>query len=291
MYSTRKLITITLDGLDDMLPAVRAALADSDGLDRLVPVYGQSPRSRIVILALAALLLGLGFDAWGPDFPGKQFVTWPAVVLGLIFALIFRHFLFQSQARKQGKADFALLAASLIPAVGIVLLGVTIAGDARVALAPTPHSGGVFAALGTLVLWLTGLLGIVAAITISVASLCYSRDWLHALKDLAIRLLTFRIIIWVMSLIMIEFGIIGNLVGMLLTNLLSLSIPQWIPDFVDQVSYAALLSLAYLAVIGGTWTVCRDNYQVLLQTGHVDILTAVSALLDDEQPATSAEEG
>ena len=283
MYSIKKLASISWDGLDDMLPAVREAMANADGIQCLEPVYGPAPRPTIIALALLALAAGFWFEAKGPDLPGKQYVTWPAVALGLLFALVFRRFLFQDKTSEKPAADFALLAASLIPAVLILLLGIALFGDARVALAPDPNSGGIIGVLGNISLWLTGLLGIVAAIAISVASLCYSRIWPQALMDLAVRLLTFRIIIWVMSLIMIEVGVIGKIVGAIVEGLLSISIPQWLPDLVDQISYAGLLSLAYLAVIGGTWTVCRDGYTTLLETGHVDILLEINNLLKDDE--------
>ena len=283
MYSIRKLASVSWDGLDDMLPALREAMADADGSKRLVPVYGPAPRATIIGLAVLALAVGFWFEARGPELPGKEFVTWPAVVLGLLFALIFRHFLFQDKTSKKLPADFCLLAASLIPAVLILLLGIIVFGDARAALAPDPDNGSIVGVFGDLAMVLTGLLGIVAAIAISVASLCFSRDWLTALKDLAIRLLTFRIIIWVMSLIMIEIGIIGNIIAAILEYLISLSIPEWIPELIDQLSYAGLLSLAYLAIIGGTWTVCRDSYAALLETGHVDILDGLNSLVDHRQ--------
>ena len=283
MYKIKKLAIISWDGLDDMLPAVREAMDDAAGLQRLAPVYGPAPRAGIIALALLALLAGFWFEASGPELPGKEYVTWPAVALGLLFALVFRRFLFQDNASDQPAADFPLLAASLIPAVLILLLGIAVFGDARVVLAPNPNNGGIVGALGDVALWLTGLLGVVAAIAISVASLCYSRQWPRALMDLAIRLLTFRVIIWVMSLIMIEVGIIGKIAAVILESLFSISIPQWLGELVDQLSYAGLLSLAYLAVIGGTWTVCRDSYAALLETGHVDILKEISGLLKDDK--------
>ena len=283
MYSIKKLASISWDGLDDMLPAVREAMADADGSKRLEPVYGPAPRATIIALSLLALAVGFWFEAKGPDLPGKQYVTWPAVALGLLFALVFRRFLFRDKTSEKPAADFVLLAASLIPAILILLLGIALFDDARVALAPDPDGVGIIGVMGNISLWLTGMLGIVAAIAISVASLCYSRMWPQALMDLAVRLLTFRIIIWVMSLIMIEVGIIGRFVGAIIEGLLSVSIPQWLPDLVDQISYAGLLSLAYLAVIGGTWTVCRDGYSTLLETGHVDILLEINNLLKDDE--------
>jgi hypothetical protein len=242
------------------LPAVRAALAESDGLRRLELVYGPSPRTKIALLTLLSLVLGFWFENAGPEFPGKAYVTWPAVALGLVFAMVLRYFLFRDGNSDQRDDCFPLLAASLIPGVVILLLGIALFGDARVSLAPETRVGGVVGALGNLALWVTGLLGIVAAIAISVASLCYSRNWIQALIDLAMRLLVFRIMVWVMALIMIEVSIVGTFLTAIVEGLFSIAIPDWLPQLADQLSYAALLSLAYLAVIGGTWTTCRDSY-------------------------------
>ena len=169
----------------------------------------------------------------------------------------------------------------------ILLPGIALFGDSRLGLLLNSGSGGILALTGDFALWLTDLLGIVAAIAISIASLCYSRNWPEALKDLAIRLLMFRIIIWLMALIMLEVGIIGKIFAAIIGALLSISIPQWIPELLDKLSYAALLGVAYLAVIGGTWTVCRDHYNKLLETGHVDILAELSSLVDQRKKPDS----
>ena len=63
MYSIKKLASISWDGLDDMLPAVREAMADADGIQCLEPVYGPAPRTTIIALALLALAAGFWFEA------------------------------------------------------------------------------------------------------------------------------------------------------------------------------------------------------------------------------------
>ena len=50
------------------------------------------------------------------------------------------------------------------------------------------------------------------------------------------------------------------------------------PDAIDQISYAGLMSIVYLAVIGATWRVCRKSFAELLANGQVDVLATVTEL-------------
>jgi len=114
--------------------------------------------------------------------------------------------------------------------------------------------------------------------TIAIGALCFSRNWSRALIDLAVRLLVFRILIWVTALVTIEIGVVGLVVGGIINGLTGWSLPDWVETLADQISYAVLLTTVYLAVIGGTWVVCRGSMRELIETGHVDILKGIGAL-------------
>ena len=261
---------IAQEGLTDLLPAVRQAFNDDPTDDRLDQVFGSSPRATILALAVVGIVVGELFGWFGPDFELKEYIHWPAVVVGVLYAVMIRRYLFGSQ---QAKAeDFPWLAASLVPAV-VLLVIVT----ATSTLVSGLYEGSSAPALlwtvtGSILVAITDALGVAAALTIAVAALCFDRNWMRALWDLAIRLFCFRLMVYVTALVMLEIGIVGSILSEIFEGILGLKIPEWLPELADQIGYAALLTVVYLAVIGGTWTVCRNGFAELLQTGHVRIL-------------------
>jgi hypothetical protein len=277
-----------MDGLDDMLPALREVWQDPDAAARLRPLLGPRPLLASLGLGLLALALGIWFDQAGPELPGKEFVSWPALFLGLMLAILLRRFLFQSPHGNESSTEFTQLAATLIPAIAVVLIGIALTGGAGVHPGSSSGPPGWLGSLSMLVESVTDLLGVTAALVIAVASLCYSKAWMSALMDLATRLFVFRIMIWITSLILIEIGIFGKIAAGLLDGLLGISFPQWLPELLDLLSLAGLLSVAYLAVIGGTWTVCRDTYAELLAEGHVDILARLAELVGGDDKGDQA---
>lgn len=272
MYNLRHLSGIVRDGFSDMWPALRVAFNDSTEDDRMYEVYGSNPRIGVCALAILGAVLGMLFVKVGPNFQFMQYVSWPAVAVGLLFAAVIRRYLFSRQLAK--KEDFPWLAASLAPAICLAVV---------IELIPDLTAGSVGsendqARLGSVLVTLTQALSIAAAMTIAIATLCFSQQWPRALIDLATRLLVFRILVWVTTLVLIDIGIVGQLIGALVQGLTGWSLPQWLADLSDQLSYALLLTTVYLAIIGATWTVCRQNFGTLLETGQVDILKAIEKL-------------
>ena len=165
--------------------------------------------------------------------------------------------------------DFPWLAASLAAPLALLTLEFLLGQVVGEILSPpteTPRSGLL---LGELLVMLTHALGVAAAMTIAVAALCFSKNWGRGLWDLAKRLLVFRIMVYVTTLILLEIGIVGPIISGVLHRILDFHIPEWIGEFADQVSYAGVMSVIYLAVIGATWTVCRRSFGELLASGEV----------------------
>ncbi|MEO1576936.1 MAG: hypothetical protein AAFU65_18475, partial [Pseudomonadota bacterium] len=100
----------------------------------------------------------------------------------------------------------------------------------------------------------------------------------RALVQLAVRLFVFRIMVWVTTLVLLEIGIVGPIVAGVLRGVFGFSLPEWISDLADAISYAVVMSVIYLAVIGASWTVCRQRFGALLRTGDVDVLQEVARL-------------
>lgn len=261
-----------------MAPAVRQAFNDDPADDRLELVYGSRPRLNIIGIAIAGIVAGSLIAGFGPNFAIKQEINWPAVLVGVAFATLIRRYLFRSaQARAE---DFPWLAASLAPAV-VLLMAVSMVS--RFAGGPDGPDTVSTIGLGNVLVAITDALGVAAAFTIAVTALCYSRNWLQALWDLAVRLLVFRIMVWVTALVMLEIGVVGPIVSGLLRGVFGIRLPDWLPELFDQLSYAALLSVVYLAVIGATWTVGRKSFDELLATGQVDILATIAAMAEDPE--------
>ena len=218
MYNVKWLSRVARHGLSDLLPAVRQAFNDDPTDDRLELVYGARPRLNIVLIAFAGIVVGGLFSGPGPDFPFKEEINWSAVIVAIVHGLLIRRYLFGTADAKE--EDFPWLAAALAPAAAALMLVSTLAQ-----LAPDPDDPQTATAfLGDLLVAVTDALGVVAALTIAVATLCFSRNWLHALWDLGVRLLVFRLTIWLMALIMLEIGVVGPIVSALLSGIFGINL-------------------------------------------------------------------
>jgi len=284
LYSIKHLFQVAREGLDDMAPAMRQAFNADTTDDRLDQVYGASPRARIIGWSVLGVVAGGIFSRLVPDLPVNEYIHWPSVAVGLIFAVLIRRYLFAGDgaARDGVRAeDFPWLAASLAAPVALLMAQSMITWVfGEIARAGAPDTGqGLF--IGELLVAATHALGVAAAMTIAVAALCFSKDWPRALLDLAVRLLVFRIMVYITTLILLEIGIVGPIISGILRRFFNWRIPQWLSQLADQISYTAVMSVIYLAVIGATWVVCRRNFGELLQTGQVDILKTIADMAED----------
>jgi len=276
MYSPRHLFRVARRGLADMIPALRQALnanPDDDQLDRL---FGSRPRVAILLITLIGLLIGYGLQSALNNIWIFQLVHLPAVLFGGLYALLYRRYLFQDPAA--GKDDFPWLAGALIPpAVALVIVAfLSRAVNGFEALGGAPG----WTVIGEVLDAMADSLSVAAGLTIGVAALCYSQRWSEAIKSLIRRLIVFKIVVWVMVLIFVEIGIVGPILGALVEGLLGINLPHWLGDFSDQLSYALLISVIYLAIIGGTWTACSRAFPKLLAQGEVDILQELETMAE-----------
>jgi len=287
MYNLRHLGNIAQEGLSDLLPAVRQAFNDDPTDDRLNQVYGPRPRRTILLMSIAGIVAGWLLDRLLSDFPFREYVNWSAFVVGLLFAAVLRRYLFNTQ--KAEANDFPWLAASVVPAI-VLLMVVAVVSDIASAGSEPGDAGPAGVLLGTVLVMFTDALGVAAALTIAVAALCFSRNWLPALRDLAVRLFVFKLMVWITALILLEVGVVGPILAVLLDVIFGIRIPPWLPELADQLSYAGLLSVAYLAVIGATWTVCRRSFGELLDTGQVNVLETIADMAKDPKRKKRREE-
>lgn len=280
MYNVRHLLGIAQSGLSDMVPAVRSAFNDDRTDDNLDKVFGEKPRYRILGITLAGLL---GGEIIAHLFPSllvdnyiiNEYVNWSAVVIGMVFALLFRRYLFESGHAKED--DFPWLAASLVPAavaLAIIAFAKQVFGGSLDFIEDAPAWTGI----GAILVGVVNAFAVVAALTIAVAALCFSRNWIKALMDLAVQLLIFKIMVWVTVLVIVDIGIVGPILAGIIERVLNIRFPHWLADLADQLTLAALLSVAYGALVGAVWTVCKENFGTLLQEGEVRILTSLSEM-------------
>ncbi len=276
MYNIRHLAGIAMEGFADMGPAVRQAFNANPDDDRLDEVYGSPPRTRIMALAVFAIAAGELITGLLPGLALTQFIHWPAAVLGLVFAVVIRRYLFIGKNVREGvkEEDFPWLAASLAMPLGLLLLEFLISQVVA-------RLGGSGLAFGDVAVMFVNQLGVAAAMTIAVAALCFSSNWTKGLWNLAVRLLVFRIMVYVTTLILLQIGIVGPILTRILNSVFGVRIPEWITDLADQLSYVGVMSVIYLAVIGATWTVCRRSFGELLEAGEVDILKTMEELSKD----------
>ncbi|WP_376696188.1 hypothetical protein [Wenzhouxiangella sp. EGI_FJ10305] len=274
MYNLRHLFRVARRGLSDMLPALVQAFNDRHDDDRLDRVFG--PRPRITVLAVTAIgiLLGYGLQAALEGFAVFGFINVAAVLFGAGYALAYRHYLFGDPTASED--DFPWLAAALIPpAVALVL--VSFIGRGLDGFETLPSAPG-WTMVGGVLDALADSLGVAAGLTIAVASLCYSKAWPAAVKTLVRRLIVFKIMVWIMVLVFVEIGVIGPILGAFMEGILGIDLPAWLGDFADQLTYAVLMTIIYLAIIGGTWTACRRSFGRLLRDGEVDVLETLQAM-------------
>lgn len=258
-----------------MRPALLAAFNDNPFDDHLHRVFGARPRLKIVLLVAVMLTLGVAFNVTVDEYSIKEHLNWPAVFTGAAFAFLLRRYLFRSN--EADAADFPWLAASLIPAgIGLVILSVItqiVAGiDAPAGEAP------LFAYLGPMLIIGVNAIGVTAAFTIAVAALCYSRNWLIALRDLAIQLFIFKLMVGVTLFVLVDVGIVGPILAKLIEHFSGYRFPEWLADLSDELTYVAVLGVVYFAIIGATWTVCRQCFSELLRDGDVRVLATIEKM-------------
>ena len=277
MYNVKRLMMIAREGLTDLLPSIRQAFNDDPTDDQLDQVYGSSPRANILGLAVVGVIAGELLARILPNFSLKEFIHWPAVIIGVFHAVLIRRYLFDSTQANPG--DFPWLAASLVPATLLLVVVTAVSSMASGIVGASEF----WPVIGLILVAVTDAIGVAAALTIAVAALCYHQNWIKALGDLAIRLFVFKLMVWVTVLVMLEIGIVGPIVSALFEGILGWRIPSWIPELLDQVSYVALMTVIYLAVIGATWTVCRKSFPELLETGYVPILDTIVEMAKDSE--------
>ncbi len=258
-----------------MRPALTRAFNDNPNDDRLNQVFGRRPRLVIAALILGTAALGMVVRYGVGEFPGRTLLNWPAVFSGLVFAIALRRYLFgDGQASDR---DFPWLAGVLIPAAAVPVLIAIIAE--LVVNVPQPLDGGPgFTVVGDIALLLVSSLGVAAAFTIAVAALCYSRNWVKAFMDLAGQLFVFKLMVWLTLFVLVEIGIVGPIIAAVVESTFGIQVPGWIGDFADQLTTVAVLTAVYLAIIGATWTVCRQHFGALLETGDVRVLHEIEQL-------------
>ncbi|MEO0616778.1 MAG: hypothetical protein AAFY69_11665 [Pseudomonadota bacterium] len=279
MNRFRHLLQIARDGFNDMAPALRRAFNDDPLDDNLSQVFGAPPRLRIVVLTLAAVGLGLVANSLTSGTGPLELVNWPAAFVCVAFALAVRRYLFQSGAAAD--TDFVWLVAPIIPATALLVLlslGFSIADPGI----ETLDGGPAWAYIGGVAKWLADGSEVAAGIAIAFAALCYSQNWIAALWTVAWRLFALQIVLAVLLYIMLEISIMERILSAVVEALFGFRLPPWMGEFVDQLTYSAILFVLYFAIIGATWTVCRKAFPALLETGEVDIVETVRRLVDPE---------
>ena len=277
MYKLRHLARIAIQGFDDMVPAVRKAFNANRDDDRLDRVFGPLPRLVILGLLVAALLLGELLGQTGALNPLAEHIHVPAFLLAVVYALLFRRYLFRSgEARPD---DFPWLTASLLPPVLLMVLMDFLDRCMNGGADPLPGAP-QWTALATTLDSLASSLSVAAAVAIAVAALCYSRNWGRALTALFRQLILFKVTVFVMVLLLVDIGIVGPILTGMLDGLLGLELPRWLGDLADRITHALLMGTLYLFIIGATWMAARRSFGELLSEGQADILQAVKQLAD-----------
>ncbi|MEN7343396.1 MAG: hypothetical protein AAAFM81_10655 [Pseudomonadota bacterium] len=277
MAKIRHLAKVAMNGFTDMAPALRRAFNDSPDDDQLSQVFGQKPRTAILLISAACIAGGYLFVNVTPEFGIKDLINWPAAFTGVVFAILFRRYLFHSGTATT--KDFDWLAASIIPAtIALVLLGI-ITNIINGVVEPV-EDGPFYTIIGYPAELLARSCSVAAAITIAVAALTYSRNWVAAAIELGVNMIVFVAVLWFMAFMMFEVEIMDRILSALFESILGITFPSWLGDFADQITYAALLLAFYFSVIGATWMVCRQEFATLLETGEVEIIKAVKKLMD-----------
>ncbi|NKI34786.1 hypothetical protein HFP89_06365 [Wenzhouxiangella sp. XN79A] len=276
MYRPVHLFRVARRGLADMLPALRQAFNDQRDDDRLDRVFGPWPRTTLLAGTVLGVVGGRALQSILGGFALFDFIHLGAVLFAVAYALAYRRYLFGDPSASE--ADFPWLAAALIPpGIALVLVAFverTLGGVDAVAGAPE------WTSIGTLLDAMADSLAVAAGLTIAVAALCYSRAWGEAVKTLVRRLIVFKIIVWVMVLLFVEIGFVGPILERAIEGLLGIDVPDWFGDVADQITYAALMTTIYLAIIGGTWTACRRSFGALLRDGEVDVVETLVTMAE-----------
>lgn len=263
-----------------MIPALRRAFNKSREDDRLEKVFGPRPRAAIAAVTVAGIVLGRALETiFGPGMVTDN-IDVSAVLIGAAYALLIRRYLFSSGHAR--RADFPWLAASLIPAAAALVLIAFLENTASGNLETIPGAP-LWTDFGAVIDALADSLAVAAGLTIAVAALCFSENWGRALMDLATQLIVFKTLVFVMVLIIVEIGIVGPILATLLEVFFGIRMPHWVGEFADQLTYAALMSVIYFAVIGATWMVCRKTFPQLLETGDAEILKAIKAMSESPE--------
>lgn len=280
IYNVAQLLRVARDGLADMAPAMRRAFNKSREDDRLDKVFGPKPRAAIAAVIVAGIVLGRWLESiFGPGLVTEN-LDLSAVLIGAAYALLIRRYLFSSGHAR--RADFPWLAASLIPAAAALVLVAFVENTASGNL-ETIAGAPLWTDFGAVADALADSLAVAAGLTIAVAAMCFSENWSRALSDLAAQLIVFKVLVFVMVLVIVEIGIVGPILALVLEIGLGIHVPPWVGEFADQLTYAALMTVIYFAVIGATWMVCRRTFSQLLETGDAEILKAIKAM--SETPA------
>lgn len=269
-----------------MVPALRRAFNKSRDDNRLDRVFGPKPRAAIAVLIVAGMIVGRGMESLiGPGLVTDH-LDLSAVLIGATYALLIRRYLFSSGHAR--RADFPWLAASLIPAAAALVLVAFIENTASGNLETIPGAP-LWTDFGAVADALADSLAVAAGLTIAVAALCFSENWTRALKDLAVQLLVFKTLVFVMVLVIVEIGIVGPILATVLEIVLGIRVPDWVGEFADQITYAGLISVIYFAVIGATWMVCRKTFVQLLDTGDAEIIKAIKAMSESPKKRAKRE--
>ncbi|MFK8053940.1 MAG: hypothetical protein AB8F65_13320 [Woeseiaceae bacterium] len=277
MAKMSHLINVARQGYADMYPALQRAFNDSPADDQLRRVFGIKPRSTVLLLSLVCIVIGFIVERQVPEFTGEEYINWPAAAVALVFALLFRRYLFSTQHAKPD--DFPWLAATLIPATATLVL-ISIGLNYRRGVVDVIDDGPFFMGIGYVAELLARSCSVAAAITIAVAALSYSRNWVSALIDLAVHLFLFLLALQITAFIMLDVGIMDRILSAIIEGIFNYRFPEWVGDFADQVTYAGLLLVFYFSVIGATWTVCRQQFSTLLETGEISIIKSIKEVID-----------
>ena len=272
VFNVKHLMSVALAGVHDMRPALVRAFNENPADDRLNLVFGPMPRRRIAALIIGALVAEQLFFVLAPEFEFKTELNWAAIVIVLVYAIALRRYVFVSGHARED--DFPWLAASIIPAAIVLTVLSFVRAAAAGALAPDPDAPW-FTSVGKLAFEIANAYGVAAAMTIALAALCFTRKWWLAARDLALNLAVFKILLFLTVLIVIDIGIVGQILAAIIDSTLGLRFPGWLAELSDNFTYAILLATVYTAVIGATWVVCRQNFGALLVTGDVRVVAAV----------------
>ena len=278
MLSPLRLCAVAFHGLGDL----RSAATESGEARNSVlrTAFGPRPYLAIVGIALLAGLLGALVDRvffGGPSInvPSVTGLTiqWTVLFGAVTFAILLRRVVFQKPPPANRDFDFLFSSLWIACAVIVTVAGVT--GQIRVPL-DAAHD------VDPLLL-VVEILEAAAIFTVAVAALCYRKQWFGAAFDVVVRLIVFKFMIWLAVLLMVEIGIVGKIVGGIAHAVTGWRMPADIKEIIDRLSYAGLVSAAYLAIIGGTWTVCKQTFGDLVKTGDVDILAALQELINAKE--------